>query len=142
VLGTEPEIKARYVKTGQVKLVFNPILDHGDHSVQAHQAAECAGEQSMFWSMHDRLFAEQGSLFGGDPREMLKMHAAELGLDSAAFNACLDEQRYLEKVTAQDNYRREIGIRTRPTLDINGQLVVGPQPFPAFEAVIEPLLTQ
>ena len=96
----------------------------------------------FLWPMHDRLFEEIRTLYGGDIREVVKMHAADIGLDVAAFNTCLDEQRYLEKVTAQDAYRREIGIRTRPTLDINGQLVVGAQPFPAFEAVIEPLLAQ
>ena len=49
MLGTEPEIKENYVKTGQVKLVFNPVIDLGPRSLLAHQAAACAGEQSMFW---------------------------------------------------------------------------------------------
>jgi len=140
VLGTEPEIKANYVDSGQVKLVFNSILDHGENSLQAHQAAECAGEQGQFWPMHDILFSQQNQLWG-DTKEAVKDLATQLDIDHEQFNACMDEQRYAQLVQSQDQLRRDLGIRTRPTLDVNGQFVVGPQPFANFEAVIEPLLT-
>ncbi len=141
MLGTEPELKENYVKTGQVKLVFNPMLDHGDNSLQAHQAAECAGEQSLFWPMHDMLFEQQNKLWG-DTRETVKTMAAELGLDPKQFNTCMDEQRYAGLVQSQDEYRRELGIRTRPTLNVNGQFVVGPQSFAVFQTAIDPMLIQ
>jgi protein-disulfide isomerase len=141
VIGTEPALKENYVKTGQVKLVFNPILDHGDHSLQAHQAAECAGEQGQFWPMHDILFEQQTKLWA-DTRESVKTMAAELGLDTQQFNTCLDEQRYAGLVQSQDEHRRELGIRTRPTLDVNGQFIVGPQSFAIFQAAIDPMLIQ
>jgi protein-disulfide isomerase len=140
VLGTEPQLKQVYVKTGQVRLVFVPMLDHGDRSVQTHQAAECAGEEGRFWALHDLLFAQQGQLWGGDIRESIKALAVALELDSAQFNACIDEQRYVELVQRQDQVRRAAGIRSRPTLVVNGQMVIGPQPFEVFQAIIEPLL--
>lgn len=142
MLGAEPEIKHNYVKTGQVKLVFNPMLDHGDRSLQAHQAAECAGEQGQFWPMHDLLFSFQAELFGGNPRETIKELATKLELDPEQFNTCMDEQRYAELVQGQDEYRRQLGIRTRPTFDVNGQFIIGPQRFETFQATIEPMLTQ
>jgi protein-disulfide isomerase len=139
VIGTEPALKENYVKTGQVKLVFNPMLDHGDHSLQAHQAAECAGEQGKFWPMHDILFEQQAKLWDS-PRERVKTMAAELGLNTQQFNTCIDEQRYADLVQSQDEYRRELGIRTRPTLNVNGQFIVGPQSFAIFQAAIDPML--
>jgi protein-disulfide isomerase len=142
VLGSEPQIKEKYVKTGQVKLVFNPILDHGDGSLQAHQAAECAGEQGMFWPMHDILFEQQGSLYGGDVREVIKGMAGQLPLDRDQFNTCLDEQRTAALVQSQDQRRHQLGIRTRPTFDLNGQLIVGAQPFEVLQNAIESLLGQ
>jgi len=142
VLGTEPELKQSYVKTGQVKLVFNPMLDHGDYSLQAHQAAECAAEQGRFWAMHDLIFEQQGQLWGSNIQATLKGMAAEIGLDAGQFNTCLDEQRYAQLVQNQDQRRRDLGIRTRPTFDVNGQLVVGAQRFGAFQSVIEPMLAQ
>jgi len=141
VLGTEPEIKENYVKTGQVKLVFNPMIDLGPGSLLAHQAAACAGEQGMFWPMHDALFEQQSGLYGGDV-EFIKGLAAQLPLDTQQFNTCLDEQHTLDLVQSQDDRRRQLGIRTRPTFDVNGQFVVGVQSFEVFQAVIEPLLGQ
>ena len=142
MLGTEPDVKETYVKAGQVKLVFNPMLDHDDRSFQAHQAAECAAEQGHFWALHDVMFERQPELYGGNIMETLKGMAAEVGLDSAQFNTCLDEQRYAELVLSQDERRHQLGIRTRPTFDINQQFVVGAQPFAALQSVIEPMLSQ
>jgi protein-disulfide isomerase len=141
VIGAEPEIKAKYVESGQVKLVFNPMLDHGEYSLQAHQAAECAGEQGQFWPMHDILFSMQDQLWE-DTKEVVKDLATRLDIDHEQFNNCMDEQRYAELVQSQDQLRQDLGIRTRPTLDVNGQFVIGPQPFASFEAVIEPVLAQ
>ena len=142
MLGTEPKIEEMYVKTGQVKLVFNPLIDLGEGSRQSHQAAACAGEQAQFWPMHDLLFENQSSLYSGDVREVSKELAAQLPLDQEQFNTCLDEQRTADLVQSQDEHRRELGIRTRPTFDVNGQLIVGAQSFETFQSVIEPLLNQ
>lgn len=140
MLGTEPQLEQNYVKTGQVKLVFNPMIDLGEGSRQAHQAAACAGEQGKFWAMHDLLFENQGALYSGDVRQVSKELAAQLPLDTAQFNTCLDEQRTAELVQSQEDRRRQLGIRTRPTFDVNGQLIVGGQPFEVFQTAIEPLL--
>ena len=118
------------------------MLDHGDRSLQAHQAAECAAEQGQFWALHDIMFERQRELYGGEIHEVIKQMAAELELDSQQFNSCIDGQRYVDLVQSQDQRRRELGIRTRPTFDINGQLVVGAQPFDAFQSTIEPLLAR
>ncbi|GAB4438068.1 MAG: thioredoxin domain-containing protein [Anaerolineae bacterium] len=128
------------MSSGQLKIVFNPMLDLGDNSLQAANAAECAGEQGQFWPMHDLLFERQREIFGGS--DAFAAFAAELGLDTAAFNSCVSEQRHAEAIQAQDEARRQTGIRTRPTFDINGQLVVGAVGFDAFKSVIEPQLTE
>lgn len=141
MIGAEVDIKVKYVDSGQVKLVFGPMLDHGEYSLQAHQAAECAGEQGQFWPMHDLLFTFQDQLWE-DTKEATKELATRLEIDHEQFNSCMDEQRYAELVQSQDQLRRDLGIRTRPTLDVNGQFVIGPQPFASFEAVIEPVLAQ
>jgi protein-disulfide isomerase len=115
-------------------------LDHGDRSLQAHQAAECAAEQGKFWALHDIMFKRQRELYSGDIREVIKQMAAELELDSQQFNRCIDDQRYVDLVQSQDQHRRDLGVRTRPTFDINGHLVIGAQHFDAFQSTIEPLL--
>ena len=141
MIGTEPQVRENYVKTGQVRIVFSPLLDLGPNSAQAAIAAACAGEQGQFWKMHDLLYNHQRELYGAS-RDTFQTLATELGLDRDQFNTCLAEQRYAGLVQSQDQARRELGIRTRPTFDINGQLLVGAQPFDSFKAILDPLLGQ
>jgi predicted DsbA family dithiol-disulfide isomerase len=67
--------------------------------------------------------------------------AISVGVDQAAFEACYDSGEGHAAVTSLDSVRRERGIFTRPTFDLNGQLLVGSQPFSTFMGVIEALLT-
>lgn len=138
MLGTEPSIKEEYIKNGQVVLIFAPVLNHRDRSDQSHQAAECAADQGHFWEFHDILFENQNRLWGGDIRETVKQLATESGLlDTADFNICIDEQRNLERIKAQDQIRVQAGIKGQPVFFINGDYLVGSQPFEAFQNIIE-----
>jgi protein-disulfide isomerase len=142
VRGTEPQIRETYVKTGQVKLVFNPMLEHGDRSLQAHHALECAAEQDHFWQLHDLMFAQQQELLSGSIRGAIKGLAWEAGLDTEQFNACVDAQRYVDLVQRQDEHRRQLGIRRLPTLDVNGHLIIGAQEFEVFQELIDSILSR
>ena len=55
--GTYPQLEAKYIDTGNLRLVVKdfPLSIHG-HARKAAQAAHCAGEQDRFWEMHDLLF--------------------------------------------------------------------------------------
>lgn len=137
MLGSERQIIEAYVKTGQVRLLFNPVLNHGDRSIQTHQAAECAADQGQFWGFREFMFENQGSLWGGDVRESVKTLAAQFGLNMADFNACIDDQRHLALVQNQDTRRIERGIRFQPSFEINGEFLLGSQPYEVFETAIK-----
>lgn len=141
MLGTEPAIAEAYVKTGQVRIVFNPVLNHGDRSYVSHQAAECAGEQGRFWEFRALLFESQNLLWAGDIRATVKELATQAGLDTVAFSGCIDEARHYDTVDKQDAIRRAAGIRTQPTFDINGQLYNGFAPFEIMADVLDEALT-
>ena len=72
--------------------------------------------------MHDLIFASQNE-WSGNPKSVdaLKRIAAEAGLDSAAFDACLDEGRYEAVVSADLAEGGGLGISGTPTFFINGQ---------------------
>lgn len=142
MLGAEQEIKERYVKQGQVRLLFNPNLAHGDRSLQTHHAAECAAEQNAFWELHDLMYRQQQELFSGDIRGAVKGFGYQLGLDTGPYIECIDQQRYVALVQAQDERRQQLDIRHLPTLDINGQLVVGAQPFETLQEIIDAMLEE
>lgn len=138
MLGAGREIIADYVATGQVRVVYWPMLDLGPNSHNAAAAAFCAGEQGAdaFWQMHDRLFEEQSTAFRAG-REDFVSTAAALNLDPQAFGECYDNGRGHTLAVTLDNARRELGIVNRPTFDINGARLLGNQPYPVFAATID-----
>jgi protein-disulfide isomerase len=95
-----PELEEKYVEPGQVRLVVKhfPAADHLQ-GFQAAEAAECAGLQEAFWSMHDLLFQKQEEWSEiDDVTATFEEYAAELDLDVDAFAACLDEGQTGDKV--------------------------------------------
>lgn len=133
---TLPAIEKKYIKTGKVQFIYRHMAVFGPQSVSSAQAAECAGEQGKFWQYHDTLFSNAGSPMAfSDGR--LKDYAKELKLTSSEFNRCLDSGKYRNKVEGETGVASYLGIRGTPAFLINGQLLVGAQPFEAFESVLE-----
>ena len=137
MLGTEPEIIANFVDSGQVRLVFWPVLNHSTPSVYSTLTAECVGRQSeaLFWDAHQRLFENQRDLWGAD-RDYYVGTAVAVGADQAAFEACYDDPDSLAQVQKLDEIRRQRGVLSQPTFDVNGRLFSGAQPFSVFAEVI------
>jgi len=140
VLGTERQIVENYVLTGKVKLVYWHILDFGAASQAASEAAECAGEQGLFWQMHRTLFENQGQMWR-NPRESAVELARQVpGLDLNQFTACMTAGKYADKVRADDQARRQMRVRIRPTFDINGRRVEGAAPYPQLSQILDEAL--
>ena len=133
---TLPLIEKKYISTGKVKFVYRHFAILGKHSTAAAQAAECAGERGNFWPYHDKLFASAGSPLAFTEGK-LKGYAKELGLKSQDFNQCLDSGKHLKKVEGETATAAFLGARGTPAFFLNGQLLVGAQPFQVFEAAIE-----
>jgi protein-disulfide isomerase len=136
-------IVENYVDSGDVKIVYRhfPLSFHQNAQIAA-EASECAGDQDMFWELHDILF-DRGSGDGtGLARIDLEAYASELGLDMTAFNACLDDGTYTQKVKDDMATGAAQGVRGTPGFLINGVLVSGAQPYSVFEAAIESALAE
>jgi protein-disulfide isomerase len=118
----------------RVRLVYRhyPLPNH-PNARPAAEASACANEQGRFWEFHDRLFANQSKLAAAD----LKQHAAELGLDAAAFNACVDGRKYRGDVDADMATAEALGVSGTPHFFINGRPLSGAQPFENFKAIID-----
>lgn len=141
MLGTEPQILDEYVETGRVKVIFWPVLNHGNPSVYATLAAECAARQSgdAFWMLHRLLFENQADLWRAD-RDYFVRTAVSVGVDQAQFESCYDDPAALDDVLALDDERRRRGVFSQPVFDINGELLVGRRPFDVFAAAFDSLL--
>ena len=131
------------MKDGKVRFAYWHFPFLGDESQWAAEASECAGDQDKFWEYHDLLFdRHEGENVGTYTKDNLKKYAVELGLDSAAFDQCLDSGKYTELVQSQKATAAQMGVTSTPAFLINGQAIVGAQPFENFKQVIDGLLSQ
>lgn len=131
----EPQLVADYVATGQVKLelldftvVGVPSLqalgDDSLESVQAAEAAMCAAEQDAFLEYYQTLFSgEMTPNSGAFSDDNLKAFAADLDLDTDAFDDCLDSGKYEPAVISYVYLGVERGVPGTPSLSIdNGEI--------------------
>jgi protein-disulfide isomerase len=65
-----------------------------------------------------------------------------MGLDTKAFNDCLDSGKYTQFVKDQTSFAQQLGVQSTPSFIINGKGVVGAQSFDTFKQMIDPLLNQ
>jgi len=112
-------------------------LDFHPTAQKAAEAAECADEQGKFWEYHDKLFETQGA----HEVASLKGYAEELGLDTAAFDSCLDSGIMAEEVKTDMADGQSVGVSGTPTFFVNGEIVVGAQPFDTFKEQIDAALS-
>lgn len=130
-----PKIDEAYIKTGKVKYVFRdfPLLSIHPNAQKAAEAAGCAAQQGKFWEYHDVLFAHQDAL----AVPSLKQYAADLGLDSAQFDACLDSGAMADEVAKDLADGQRYGVSGTPAFFVNGIKLTGAQPFETFQDLIE-----
>jgi protein-disulfide isomerase len=143
---TLPRLIEDYVDTGKVRYVFKdfPLSQIHPQAEKAAEAARCArdvGGDAVYWQMHDELFGNQDEWSGNpDAAAVFKGYAADLGLDQAAFDTCLDSGRYAGAVQADLEEGAGFGVSGTPAFFINGQPVEGAQPYEVFVQVIEGML--
>ena len=140
----------KYVKTGKVRFVYKHFAFLGDESRLAAEASECAGDQDKFWQYHDFLYnhiwnnyygkGQQGENVGAFSKDNLKKFASTVGLDQGVFSKCFDSGKYKQKVAADTELGRLNGVSGTPSAFVNGEILVGAQPFSAFQTAIEEAL--
>lgn len=111
-----------------------PLSFHAN-AQKAAEASECARDQGKFDEYYDVLFTTKQLDVAN-----LKKHAADLGLNVAKFNSCLDNGDMAEKVSLDFQEGQQAGVRGTPTFFINDVPLVGAQPAANFEAIIDKLL--
>ena len=113
-----------------------PIKSH-PLAQKAAEATECADDQGKFWEYHDLIWAK-----GAVDSAGLKGYAAELGLDTATFNDCLDSGKQASEVEKDYQDGESYGVTATPTFFINGQLLRGAKPFETFKTLIDAALAE
>jgi protein-disulfide isomerase len=120
---------------GKIRLVYRnlPLTSLHPDAMSAAVASLCAEEQSSFWQFHDKLFSDEYG-FG---RSAYSRYAADLELDTAAFDACLDSGQFDDFIQQDMDFSLNMGVRSTPTFFVNGLAIVGAQPLDVFKQVID-----
>jgi protein-disulfide isomerase len=129
---TIKEIEEKYPKDVAIVFVNQPLSFH-DKAEGAARAFLAANRQGKGWQMHDKMFANQQALAPSD----LEKYAQEIGLNVARFKKDVDDPQIKQQVQSDQALANSVGANGTPTFMINGRELVGAQPFPAFQSVID-----
>lgn len=103
---------------------YFPLPGHLN-STHAALAAEAAAQQGRFEDMYHRLFETQAQW--GEAQEsraaVFRDYASGLGLDMAAYDAAVADPKTEERVRADLEDGRALGVRSTPTFFVNGTRV-------------------
>lgn len=115
----KPNLVAEYVEQGLVRLEYRDYAFRGPDALRAAEAAACAADQGAYWQYHETLFLNQSSPEGFS-NVRLKQIAETLGLDTAAFNECLDSGEKRAGIEAELAEGQAQGVDSTPTVLVNG----------------------
>ena len=114
----------------EVRLVFKhyPLTDIHPWAMTAAIASQCAYEQSpaAFWKMHDAIFDAQEAINPSNVWDKLQELAAQLGLNSEAYKACIINPETTARVQTTIGEGHALTITATPTTFVNGRRLVGP----------------
>jgi protein-disulfide isomerase len=142
---TYPQIVRDYVDAGKVRYAFMnfPLESLHPLAFNQHVAAACAADQGRFWDMHDRLFSHQRA----SGAAALAGEASALGLDMAAFRACIASERHAAAIRDAMGIGSALGITGTPTFVIGiatagdgikaQRMIVGAKPYAAFREALD-----
>ncbi|MBI1243580.1 MAG: thioredoxin domain-containing protein [Alphaproteobacteria bacterium] len=139
---TMPKLKAEYIDTGKMKLVFRDFpLDR--IALNAAMIARCAGPE-RFFTFIDVFFTQQSSWIKGNTADQIMVNLRRLartgGMNDAAIDACLANTEIQNAVLQQSmKGEREHKVDSTPTLVINGTVYRGEASFEDLDKVLKPL---
>ena len=130
-----PVLKRDWIDTGKLKLVHRHFPSDAI-ATRASLLAECAGPDKFFAAV-DTIFRTQVQwMTAPDPAAELMTVLAGLGVGEAEAQACLSNDRLLDKVIADVQSGQALGVNSTPTLFINEQPYGNPGGIDAIVAIL------
>lgn len=146
---TLKQVVKEYVATGKVAIVYRhfPLESLHSQARREAEATECAaslGGNSAFWAFVDAVFEVTPSNNGLDLAKLPDI-AEKVGLDRNAFNQCLTDGKFVDRVSRDLEDAASAGGRGTPYSVIvasNGEkfIISGAQPYSAVKETLEKAL--
>jgi protein-disulfide isomerase len=130
-----PALKRDWIDTGKLKLVHRHFPSDA-LATRASLLAECAGPDGFFAAV-DTLFRTQVQwMTAADPAAELMTVLVGQGVSEAAAQACVANDRLLDKVIADVQSGQALGVNSTPTVFINEQGYGNPGGIDAIAAIL------
>ena len=126
-LNVMPGIRRDYVDGDRVRVVYMNLPVLGPASEYVARVGECVFAQSndAFWEMKTPLYRAQTEL--ADNRRALELALTYApAVDAAQVDACMADPASLEAVRADSATATELGLRSTPSVVVNGVAVATP----------------
>jgi len=135
---------------GKINVVFQPFPLEGEcndvvekdlHPGACEIAYLAAGDPDKFKAIHDEIWASWPD--PKDPKwrqDMARRHGVEDAMVAPETRALVQSLILTGKEYEQTSDRYSYGIRSTPTMIINGRMVIGTLPYVQLEAIVETLI--
>ena len=135
-----PTFKARFVDTGQVRLVFRDLPTQPVQvSAQAAGIARCA-VPSRFFDVASTLMNGQAALFDGAPvADWFDAAIAASGKSQAEIETCLEDPATLQNIRSGIAGAQAAGVNGTPSFFVNGRRIADTS-LEGLSAAIQPLV--
>jgi protein-disulfide isomerase len=139
------DLKRDYIDPGLVRWVNRDLpLEMHPYARRAAEAARCAGDQGKYWEMRDALLSSDAP----PSDEVVEQSSERLLLDLPKLKVCIDSGKYRTEVRKDVAAATTLEITHTPTFVIavsaqnrlEGVVILGAQPYAAFQAAIDTLL--
>jgi len=143
-----PFLKAVEQEFGaDVRFVYRhfPLIQIHFNASSAARASEAAGEQGMFWEMHDRLFQTQelwAKLGTSEIDALFAGYADNFRLDVDKFKADYNSDEIRERVNSAYANGVSSGISSTPTFYLNGEKISNPRDIEEFRVILSDALSK
>jgi protein-disulfide isomerase len=137
-----PKIKTEYIDTGKVRYIFREFpLDIKAAAGSMLSRCIAKDDAPKYFAVTDLLFRSQNDWVPKNTTETLTRIGKQAGLSQPEVEACLKDQKLLDKIAADQKYASDVlKVDSTPTFFVNGEKIKGETSIEEFEKRINPLL--
>jgi protein-disulfide isomerase len=118
---------------GRMAFVYKDMpLPMHPHAAKAAEASRCAELQGKYWEYHDVLSKSKSFEI-----PQLKATASQLGLQSAAFDKCLDSGEQADAVKANLEEAQKLELQGTPSFFLNGRFFTGDLSYDQLHQILQ-----
>lgn len=115
-----------YVETGKAQVIFRefPLKTIHKSAQLTAEIARCAGDQNLFWPIHNALFDSQTQWAQSlGPKTQIMAAVEQAGADRQKIESCVDAGTYTDVINTAYDAALERQLQQTPTVFVDGQQV-------------------